>query len=144
MAGSWLPLLVAGASFRTSPPPLRSRVLPGRFLKFKRHSICLNMIYISKKKSKILWRGQKPWISGTFLITYYRHVCEPILIQQAAIDREWTGYSHMFFTLESSKTIGGYRSLNMGLQKCKMNRCSQLLSRPDGCEICLKSDYEML
>ena len=31
-----------------------------------------------------------------FLITYYRHVCEPILIQQVAFDREWTGYSHMF------------------------------------------------
>ena len=35
-----------------------------------------------------------------FLIAYYRHVCEPILIQQVAIDREWTGYSHMFVTLE--------------------------------------------
>ena len=32
------------------PPPLRSPVLTGRFLKFKRHSFRLNMIYISKKK----------------------------------------------------------------------------------------------
>ena len=31
-------------------PPLRSPVLTGRFLKFKRHSFRLNMIYISKKK----------------------------------------------------------------------------------------------
>ena len=30
-------------------PPLRSPVLTGRFLKFKRHSFRLNMIYISKK-----------------------------------------------------------------------------------------------
>ena len=79
-----------------------------------------------------------------FLITYYRHVCEPILIQQVAFDREWTGFSHMFVTFENSKIIGGYRSLNMGVQKYKINRCSQLLSRPDGCEISLKSDSEML
>ena len=38
-----------GGLFRT-PPPLRSPVLTGRFLKFKRHSFRLNMIYISKKK----------------------------------------------------------------------------------------------
>ena len=39
-------------------PPLISRVLTGRFLKFKRHSIRLNMIYISKKEiSKIRRRG---------------------------------------------------------------------------------------
>ena len=31
-------------------PTLRSRVLTGRFLKFKRHSIRLNMIYISKNR----------------------------------------------------------------------------------------------
>ena len=48
----------------------------------------------------------------------------------------------MFVTFENSKIIGGYRSLNMGVQKCKINRCSQLLSRPDGCEISLKSDSE--
>ena len=77
-------------------------------------------------------------------MTYYRHVCEPILIQQVAIDWEWTGYSHMFVTLENSEIIGVYRSLNMGVQKCKINRCLQLLSRPDGCEISLKSDSEML
>ena len=65
-------------------------------------------------------------------------------MQQVAFDREWTGYSHMFVTLENSKIIGGYRSLNMGVQKCKINRCLQLLSRPDGCEISLKSDSEML
>ena len=47
VAGSWLPLLVAGGLFRT---PLISPVLTGRFLKFKRHSFRLNMIYISKKK----------------------------------------------------------------------------------------------
>ena len=63
--------------------PLRSRVLTSRFLKFKRHSFRLNMIYISKSTSilkkntkeisKIRRRGvlggggQKPWISGTFL-----------------------------------------------------------------------------
>ena len=148
MAGSWLPLLVAEGSFKT-PPPLRSRVPTGRFLKFKRHSIRLNMVYISKKKKLQKFveggiRGQKLWFSGTFLITYYQHVCEPILIQQVAIDREWTGYSHMFVTLENSKIIGGYRSLNMEAQKCQINRCLQLLSRPDGCEISLKRDSEML
>ena len=79
-----------------------------------------------------------------FSITYYRHVCEPILMQQVAFDREWTGYSDMFVTFENSKIIGGYRSLNMGVQKYKINRCSQPLSRPDGCEISLKSDSEML
>ena len=107
------------------------------------------MIYISKKEiSKIRRRdvlgGQKLWISGTFLFTYYRHVCEPILIQQVTIDREWTGYSQMLVTLENSKIIGGFKSLNMVVQKCKINRCLQLLSRPDGCEISLKSDSEML
>ena len=50
----------------------------------------------------------------------------------------------MFVTFENSKIIGGYRSLNMGVQKYKINRCSQLPSRPDGCEISLKSDSEML
>ena len=78
------------------------------------------------------------------MITYYRHVCEPILMQQAAFDREWTGYSHIFVTFENSKIIGGYRSLNMGVQKYKINRCSQLLSRPDEYEISLKSVSEML
>ena len=130
-------------------PPLISPVLTGRFFKFKLHSFCLNMIYISKKEiSKIRKRGvlggQKPWISDTFLITYYRHVCEPILMQQVAFDRELTSYSHVFVTFENSKIIGGYRSLNMGVQKYKINRCSQPLSRPDGCEISLKSDSEML
>ena len=38
-------------------------------------------------------------------------------MQQVAFDREWTGYSHMFVTFENSKIIGGYRSLNMGVQK---------------------------
>ena len=39
-------------------PPLISPVLTGRFLKFKRHSFRLNMIYISKKEiSKIRRRG---------------------------------------------------------------------------------------
>ena len=71
-------------------------------------------------------------------------MCESILIQQVAFDREWTGYSHMFVTFENSKIIGGYRSLNMGVQKYNINRCSQLLSRPDGCKISLKSDSEML
>ena len=32
----------------------------------------------------------------------------------------------------------------MGVQKCKINRFSQLLSRPDGWEISLKSDIEIL
>ena len=32
-------------------PPLISPVLTGRFLKFKRHSFRLNMIYISKKRN---------------------------------------------------------------------------------------------
>ena len=50
----------------------------------------------------------------------------------------------MFVTLENSKIIGGYRSWNMGVQKCKINRCLQLLLRPDGCEISLKSDSEVL
>ena len=65
-------------------------------------------------------------------------------MQQVAFDRELTGYSHMFVTFENSKIIGGYRSLNMRVQKYKINRCSQLLSRPDGCEISFKSDSEML
>ena len=65
-------------------------------------------------------------------------------MQQVAFDREWTGYSPMFVTFENSKIIGGYRSLNMGVQKYKINRCSKLLSRPDGCEISLKSASEML
>ena len=50
----------------------------------------------------------------------------------------------MFVALEKSKIIGGNRSLNKGVQKCKINRCLQLLSRPDGCEISLKSDSEIL
>ena len=50
----------------------------------------------------------------------------------------------MFVTFENSKVIDGYRSLNMGVQKYKINRSSQLLSRPDGCEISLKSDSEAL
>ena len=79
-----------------------------------------------------------------FFITYYRHVCEPILIHKVAIGREWTGFSHVFVTLENSKIVGGYRSLNIGVQKCKRNRCLQPLLRPDGCEISLKSDSEML
>ena len=41
----------------------------------------------------------------------------------------------MFVTLENSKIIGGFRSLNMGMQKCKIKK---LLSGPDGCEISLK------
>ena len=52
-----------------------------------------------------------------FFITYYRHLFEPILIQQVAIDREWSGYSHMFVTLENSKILGGHRSLKMGCKK---------------------------
>ena len=79
-----------------------------------------------------------------YFIMYYRHVCEPILIQQVAFDGEWTGYLHMFVTFENSKIIGGYRLLYMGVQKYKINRCSRLLSRSDGCEISLKSDSEML
>ena len=50
----------------------------------------------------------------------------------------------MFVTFENSKIIGGYRSLKTGVQKYKKNRCSQLLSRLDGCEISLTSDGEML
>ena len=140
------PISGKGGLFRTH---LISPVLTGRFLKFKRNSFRLNMIYISKKinfknSSKGVLGGQKPLISGSFLITYYRHVCEPILMQQVAFDREWTGYLHMFVTFENSTIIGGYRSLNMRVQKYKINRCSQRLSRPDGCEISLKSDSEML
>ena len=107
------------------------------------------MIYISKKKKFQKFveggiRGAKTMNFKYFFITYYRHVCEPILIQQVVFDREWTGYSHMFVTFENLKIIGGYRSLNMGVQKYKIYLCSQLLSRPDGCEISLKSDSEML
>ena len=29
----------------------------------------------------------------------------------------------MFVTFENSKIMGGYRSLNMGVQKYKINRC---------------------
>ena len=43
----------------------------------------------------------------------------------------------MFVTFENSKIIGGYRSLNMGVLKYKINRWSQLLSRPDRCEVSL-------
>ena len=43
------PISGKGGLFRT-PPPLRSPVLTGRFLKFKRHSFHLSMIYISKKR----------------------------------------------------------------------------------------------
>ena len=50
VAGSWLPLLVAGGGGCLGPP-LISPVLTGRFLKFKRHSFRLNMIYISKKSN---------------------------------------------------------------------------------------------
>ena len=50
----------------------------------------------------------------------------------------------MFVTFENSKIVGGYRSLNMGVQKYKINCYSQLLSRSDGCDISLKSDSEML
>ena len=50
VAGSWLPLLVAGGGGCLGPP-LISPVLTGRFLKFKRHSFRLNMIYISKKRN---------------------------------------------------------------------------------------------
>ena len=46
VAGSWLPLLVAGGCLG---PPLISRDLTGRFSKFKRQSIPLKVIYISKK-----------------------------------------------------------------------------------------------
>ena len=51
------------------------------------------------------------------------HVCEPILMQRVAFDREWTGYSHVCH-FENSKIIGGYRSLKIGVQKYKINRCS--------------------
>ena len=78
-----------------------------------------------------------------FLIMYYRHVCEPILMQQVAFDREWTGYSHMFVTFENSNHRR-IQVIEYGGAKYKINRCSQLLSRPDGCEISLKSDSEML
>ena len=61
VAGSWLPLLVAGGLFRT---PLDISGSYRSIFKFKRHSIHLKMIYISKKKkSKIRRRGirgQKP------------------------------------------------------------------------------------
>ena len=50
----------------------------------------------------------------------------------------------MFVTFENAKIIGGYRLLNMGVQKYKINRCSQLLSRQDGCEISLNGYNEML
>ena len=43
------PISGKGGGCLGPPPPLRSPVLTGRFLKFKRHSFRLNMIYISKK-----------------------------------------------------------------------------------------------
>ena len=49
VAGSWLPLLVAREG--CLGPPLISPALTGRFLKFKRHSFRLNMIYIYKKRN---------------------------------------------------------------------------------------------
>ena len=48
VAGSWLPLLVAGGLFTT---PSISRDLTVRFSQFKRYSIPLNVIYISKKEN---------------------------------------------------------------------------------------------
>ena len=42
------PISGKGGLFRT---PLISPVLTGRFLKLKRHSFRLNMIYISKKRN---------------------------------------------------------------------------------------------
>ena len=55
VAGSWLPLLVAGGGGCLGPPPLISPVLTGRFGKFIRHSLRLNMIYISKKRNFKNW-----------------------------------------------------------------------------------------
>ena len=50
----------------------------------------------------------------------------------------------MFVTFENSKNHRRIQVIDYGVQKYKINRCSQLLSRPDGCEITLKSDSEML
>ena len=69
VAGSWLPLLVAGGCLE---PPLISRDLADRFSKFKRHSIPLNVIYISKKNKKMkninrgVSGGEKRQILATF------------------------------------------------------------------------------
>ena len=61
VAGSWLPLLVARGGGCLGPP-LRSPVLTSRFLKFKRHSFRLNVIYISKKRN--FKKSQKRGIRG--------------------------------------------------------------------------------
>ena len=45
---------------------------------------------------------------------YYRHVCEPILIQQVAIDRKWTGYSRMFVTFGKLKTQRRIQAIEYG------------------------------
>ena len=108
------------------PTPLISPVLTGRILKFKRHSICLNMIYISKKNQKFVEggiRGAKTMNFRYFFITYYRHVCEPILIQQVAIDRGWTGYTHIFRHFGKFKNHRRIPVIEYGVQKCKINGC---------------------
>ena len=64
------------------------------------------------------------------MITYYRDVCEPILIQQVAIDREWKGYSHMFVTLENSKFVGKIQVIEHG--GAKMQNKSLLATAIEG------------
>ena len=50
ISGRLLATPISGRGGGCLGPPLISPVLTGRFLKFKRHSFRLNMIYISKKK----------------------------------------------------------------------------------------------
>ena len=50
ISGRLLATPISGRGGCLGPTPLRSPVPTGRFLKFKRHSFHLNMIYISKKK----------------------------------------------------------------------------------------------
>ena len=124
MAGSWLPLLVAGGLFR---PSLTSRDVTGRFSKFKRHSIPLNVIYISKmKNSKNInsWvaRGENRQISETFWTVYHGQISEPILTQ---LCRSIENEPKIHMVPKNSafrKIIRGYRSLSLSGTR-KHNKC---------------------
>ena len=86
------PITGKGGLFRT-PLDDKPAFWNGRFSKVnswpERTSALTWSTLVKKDVLKVLLQrgvigGQKPWIPKYFLITYYRHVCEPILIQQVA------------------------------------------------------------